>query len=75
MPNGAPPTWEDLFMWVDGFLKESFQKQMAHMSRTSGKEWVPFEPDIAFTQAHEVQGEGGGLPPLMDSISKLKDST
>jgi hypothetical protein len=75
MPNGAPPSWKELFLWVDSFLKESFQKQMAHMSQTSGKNWVPFDPDFTFKQAHENEGAGGELPPLMDSIAKLKDST
>ena len=73
MPNGAPPSWNDLFTWVDGFLKASFQKQMAHMSQTTGKKWVPFEPDIAFKQAHEAEGASDGLPYLFDSISKLQE--
>lgn len=75
MPNGAPPSWKELFLWANDFLKDSFQKQMAYMSQTSGKEWVPFDPDITFKKAHEVEESGGRLPPLMDSISKLKDST
>jgi len=72
MPNGAPPSWKELFLWVDDFLRESFKKQMAYMSQTSGKEWMPFDPDITFKQAHEEARSG--LPPLMDSISKLRDS-
>jgi hypothetical protein len=75
IPNGTPPNWKDLFLWVNGFLKESFQKQMAYMSQASGKEWVLFEPDMTFKQAHAVDDEEGGLPPLMDSISKFNNST
>ncbi|MEL6828234.1 MAG: hypothetical protein AAFN91_18455 [Pseudomonadota bacterium] len=75
MPNGAPLSWKDLFLWADNFLKASFQKQMAYMSQTSGKEWVPFEPDFTFRQAHVIESAERGLPSLMDSISKLKNST
>jgi hypothetical protein len=51
MYNGAPPHWKELFVWVDTFLKVSFKKQMQHLSDTSGKEWLPFEPDLDFRNA------------------------
>ncbi len=45
--NGAARHWSELFNWLNGFLKESFKKQLKHLSKISGKEWKEFEPDMA----------------------------
>ncbi|MGX0879789.1 hypothetical protein ACSSV4_004499 [Roseovarius sp. MBR-154] len=65
MYNGAPPHWRDLFEWVDEFLKTSFKKQVAHLSATSGKEWLPFEPDMDFESITIDETDKLDLPPLI----------
>ena len=66
MYNGAPPHWRELFEWVDEFLKISFEKQMAHLTKTSGKIWLPFEPDMDVEGVIIDLTDKLDLPPLFD---------
>ncbi len=61
---GAPPHWLELFEWVDEFLKLSFSKQIKHLSATSGKEWISFEPDMDLTNITIDKVENLKLGPL-----------
>ena len=65
MYNGAPPHWRELFKWVDEFLKTSFKKQVAHLGATSGKEWVPFEPELEVQDIIIDETQKLDLPPLL----------
>lgn len=64
MYNGAPPHWRALFEWVDEFLKTAFKKQMEHLTATSGKKWLPFEPDMDVEGITIGQTDKLDLPPL-----------
>lgn len=68
MYNGAPPHWRALFEWVDEYLKESFKKQMSHLSKTSGKEWIPFEPQLEIRSVKVDDVDGLDIPPLFESL-------
>lgn len=65
MYNGAPPHWRELFKWVDEYLKASFKKQVAHLSATSGKDWLPFEPDMDIESITMDETDKLDLPPLI----------
>ena len=74
-PNGTPANWKELFLWWDVFLKDSFLKQLTYLSKTSGKNWPEFEPEMVFRAVHEGQGDDRGLPPLLEHLGRLSDST